>query len=264
MPSAADRLEFAPPQPPGMLRAFGLAVIAHVLLLVALTWGISWKRDAENLAVEAELWSSIPQQAAPKPVDVQPPPVPKVIEPPKPQPVKEAQIAVEKEKPKPEPKKPPPPKVEPKPEPPKKLAETPKPKASSPKQLAQAEAAKLEAQRQENLKRIAGLAGATGAPGATGTAQRSSGPSASYAGRISALVKRNVVFTDDIAGNPVAEVEVRASPDGTIVGRKLVKPSGIKSWDDAVIRAIDKTEVLPRDIDGRVPSPIIISFRLKD
>ncbi len=267
MPSAADRLEFAPPQPPGMLRAFGLAVLAHILLLVALTWGVSWKRDSENLAVEAELWSSIPQQAAPKPVEVQPPPPqPKVIEAPKPPPpvVKQAQIAVEKEK-KPEPKKEPP-KVEPKPkpEPPKKVAEAPKPKASTPKQIAEADAKRVEELRQENLKRMAGLAGATGNPSATGTAQQSAGPSAGYAGRIRARVKPNIVFSEEIAGNPMAEVEVRTSPDGTIVGRKLIKPSGVKSWDDAVLKAIDKTEILPRDVDGRVPSPLIISFRPKD
>jgi colicin import membrane protein len=59
-------------------------------------------------------------------------------------------------------------------------------------------------------------------------------------------------------------VEVRCSPDGTIVGTRLVKSSGNKSWDEAVIKALIKTEVLPRDTDGRVPSPLIISFRPRD
>ncbi|MGI9134330.1 MAG: cell envelope integrity protein TolA, partial [Rhodoferax sp.] len=31
-----------------------------------------------------------------------------------------------------------------------------------------------------------------------------------------------------------------------------------------VLNAIDKTEVLPKDIDGRVPSALIISFRPRD
>ncbi|MBC7436933.1 MAG: protein TolA, partial [Bdellovibrionales bacterium] len=66
MHSHTDRLEFAPPPPPGVLRAFGIAVVAHLLLLLALTWGVNWKRDTDNLAVEAELWASVPQQAAPK------------------------------------------------------------------------------------------------------------------------------------------------------------------------------------------------------
>ena len=109
-----------------------------------------------------------------------------------------------------------------------------------------------------------GMAGATGGESATGNSQRSSGPSDSYGGKVAARVKPNIVFTEDIAGNPAAEVEVRTSPDGTIVGQRLIKSSGNKAWDSAVLRAIEKTETLPRDVDGRVPSQIVISFRPKD
>jgi len=31
-----------------------------------------------------------------------------------------------------------------------------------------------------------------------------------------------------------------------------------------VLRAIDKTEILPRDTDGRVPSPMQLEFRPRD
>jgi len=111
---------------------------------------------------------------------------------------------------------------------------------------------------------MAGLAGATGAPGASGSAQRSAGPSAGYAGRIRARIRPNIVFTEDLSGNPTAEVEVRTAPDGTIVARRLIRPSGVAAWDEAVLKAIDKTEVLPRDTDGRVPALLEISFRPKD
>ena len=119
-------------------------------------------------------------------------------------------------------------------------------------------------QRQENIKRMAGLAGATGSATATGAAQQSSGPSPGYAGRIRARIKPNIVFTADIAGNPTATVEVRVSPDGTITSRKLIKSSGNAAWDEAVLKAVDKTEVLPRDVDGQVPASMEISFRPKD
>jgi colicin import membrane protein len=111
------------------------------------------------------------------------------------------------------------------------------------------------AMRDENVKRSIAMAG-TGAPGSTGTAAQSSGPSASWGAKVQARVRPNIVFSDDVAGNPKAEVEVRSAPDGTIVGKKLVRSSGVKAWDDAVLRALDKTEVLPRDTDGRVPSPV--------
>jgi colicin import membrane protein len=126
------------------------------------------------------------------------------------------------------------------------------------------DAKKLDAIRSENMRRIAGMAGATGSENATGTALRASGPSDSYGGRIRARIKPNITFTEDIASNTAAEVEVRCSPDGTIVSRKLVKSSGSTAWDNAVLKAIDKTEVLPRDTDGRVHSPLIISFRPRD
>ena len=132
------------------------------------------------------------------------------------------------------------------------------------KEKAEAEARALEAQRQANLKRMAGLAGGTGAPDSTGTAARASGPSASYAGRVIGRVKPNIVFPDEISGNPVAVVEVRTAPDGTIVGKRLIKPSGNKAWDDAVLKALDKTETLPRDEGRPPPSPMEISFRPRD
>jgi colicin import membrane protein len=82
--------------------------------------------------------------------------------------------------------------------------------------------------------------------------------------RLVARIKQNVVFSDTLAGNPVAEVEVRAAANGTIIARRLVKSSGSPEWDDAVLRAIDRTGTLPRDTDGRVPGTLIVSFRAKE
>ena len=93
-------------------------------------------------------------------------------------------------------------------------------------------------------------------------------PSASYAGRLRAKLKPNIVLFEatraQISGNPVAEVEVTAAFDGSITARKLIKSSGVKAWDDAVLRAIDKMESLPRDIDGWVPPLLVIVSSLRD
>ena len=80
-----ERLEFAPPPQGGFGRAFGLALAAHLLLILALTWGLRWKNEPHDLAVQAELWSPSVQQASPKAaprppaaaVEHQPPPLPK-------------------------------------------------------------------------------------------------------------------------------------------------------------------------------------------
>ena len=303
--TASHRLEFAPPPSPGSVRALGLAVIAHALLLAALTWGVQWKNEPALMTAEAELWSAVPQQAAPRLAEAPPPlrPAPtaaRVVAPeaarqvtpeaPDPKIVLErerrrvakekqeklaeekqlmAQKAAKLEKLAVEKRATDLKRLDDRRELDKKQVEDKKKtelatKKSKEALEAQEEAKELEAQRQENIKRMAGLAGASGSPDATGTALKSSGPSSSYGGRIRARIKPNIVFTEDISGNPTAEVEVRTSPDGTIVSRKLLKASGVARWDEAVLKAIDKTETLPRDVDGRVPPSLVISFRPKD
>jgi colicin import membrane protein len=273
MPSRAERVDFAPPKAQGTSAALGWALLAHLLLMGALTWGVSWKREATVTTVEAELWSSVPQQAAPKlaaPPPAAPPPAPKSEMPrelPPPPLPKAPDIAIEKEKNKP------PPKVEPKPEskpePKPQPAPQAKPEAKPvPKADRAAEERKLaeqkEAERQKNLERMAGLAGATGAPNSPGTAQQSSGPSSGYAGLIKGRVRPNLVFTSDVSGNPMVSVEVRLAPDGTVLGRpRVIKSSGNKEWDEAVVRAFEKTEVLPRD-GGKIWSPLVIDWRVND
>lgn len=139
-----------------------------------------------------------------------------------------------------------------------------KKKAAEKAKADKADAARADALRQENLKRMQGMAGASGGENATGTALKSSGPSASYAGRLVGRIKPNITYPGDVVGNPRAEVEVKVSPDGTILSRRIVQTSGNKAWDDAVLRAIDKTEVFPKDTDGRVPSVIVLGFRPLD
>lgn len=296
MPSAADRHPFDPQRDTGKLRAFGLALLVHLLLLGALTWGVNWKHSNPDISFDAELWSSVPQEAAPKLAEAPPPPPPPppapepVVKTPPPAPTPDVDIALEREKKR---------KLELK----KKEAELAEAKKEQERlkelqakkekelkakedlakrkaeELKKAEVIKkqdareqdkkladaaAEKERQKNIQRALGLAGATGSADAKGSAQKASGPSASYGGKVRAKVKPNIVFTEDIAGNPTAEVEVRTALDGTIISQRLIKPSGNKAWDDAVIKAIIRTETMPRDVDGRVPTPMILEFRPKD
>ena len=102
------------------------------------------------------------------------------------------------------------------------------------------------------------MAGANGSANDTGTALKSAGPSASYGGMLRAAIRPNVVFTEEIVGNPMATVEVRVTSDGTVISQRLVKSSGNKNWDDAAINAIIRTRVMPKDVDGRMPDTILI------
>lgn len=262
-----------PRNPDGLGRGLGLALLAHALLIVALAFSVNW-RSSNPVGVEAELWAAVPQIAAPRAAEPEPtpPPPPKKVEPAPPPPkvepvqkVPDAQIAIEKAKREEEKRKEEARREElqrQKDEAQRKQAELDKKKEAAEQQKrAAAEAAAAEKRREDQLKRLAGIAGATGEPNSGGTAARTAGPSATYAGRIKARIMPNIVFGDTIAGNPQATVEVKAGPDGTIIGKRLLKSSGVPAWDEAVLRAIDKTEVLPRDTDGRVPPTLEISFR---
>jgi len=297
---AGDRTEFAPPPQPGLLRAFVLAVLAHLLLVLMLTQGLRWQRETQDAAVEAELWSSVPVEAAPKPVPAPPappapppePPKPVVKAPPQPDPqaLRDAQIALEREKARraeeerkqaelerqreerrkaaAEAKKKHEEELAKKKLEEQKIAEAKRKEAEEKKRREQQQREEREAKlreqiRKDSMSRMQDMAG-TGGPNSAGTAARSAGPSKSWAGRVIARVRPNIVYTELASGNPEAVVEVRMAPDGTIVGKRLKKSSGSKSWDDAVLRALDKTEVLPRDVDGRVHSPVTILFRPKD
>lgn len=294
MSANAARMEFAPPPTRGLMRGLGLAILAHGLLVAVLTIGVQWKRDPVPVTVEAELWSTVPEQAAPPPMPDPPAAPPEavlahtpVVAPPAPDPsiaIAQEKVRLQKQK-----------KLEQvRLEQVRRNSDALKAKKmADEKELrdrelrdrlardkkiqidqqkartatTEAEAKKMAEIRKQQIDRMTRLAGQeTGSdgPGSTGSAKQSSGPSASYGGRIQARVRPNITYTETPSNNSAAEVEVRTSPDGTIINRKLVKSSGIKSWDDAVLNAIDKTEVLPRDVDGRVPPILTLVFRPKD
>jgi colicin import membrane protein len=124
-----------------------------------------------------------------------------------------------------------------------------------------AERKKLEEMRQQNIQRMAGLAGAGGTGNnANSSALRASAPSASYVARVVARIKPNVVYTETVVGNPTTEIEIFTAADGSITSRKVVKSSGNPDWDTAALNAIDKTAVLPRDENNRVPPSMLIVF----
>ncbi len=248
LPAQATQVthQFAPQPERFGAGSMGVAFLAHGLLIAALTWGTAWRSKSEITTASAELWADVPVQAAAPLIEAPPAAPTPVVEAPT---EKVPEIVTQKTK------------VREKPEPPKKDL-----KAEAAKKKEQEDERQRELIRQDSLKRMAGLAGATGSASSTGTALQSAAPSASYAGKVEAKIRPNITFAevDSVQGNPAAEVDIRIAPDGTIVGTpKLVKSSGVKAWDTAVLRAIEKTETLPRDTDGRVPSAMTLVMRPK-
>jgi colicin import membrane protein len=60
MQITADTHDLKPPRPGRWLGPVGLALVAHALLMGALTWGVHWQKDEPLVSFEAELWSSVP------------------------------------------------------------------------------------------------------------------------------------------------------------------------------------------------------------
>lgn len=270
------------PEEPGGGRALVFAALVHAVLFLFLWIGITWQSDTP-VTIEAEVWSAQPQEAAPvpepQPVKTPAPvPTPIVKEPPKPKveepPVVKPDIALEMEKKRKEQeqKK----RLEEekqarlKEEEAKRLekekAEKAKKEAAEKKRKQEEAEAKLLAQmREEDMRRITG--GVTGT-GGTGTAPKSQGGRADgdYVQRIGAKIRSNIAFVvpEGLQGNPPAEYEVRLLPDGSIAGMRKLKSSGVPGFDEAVSRAIERSQPYPRDRNGAVPSSFIGIHKPKD
>ena len=290
-----------PPRGQGELRHGALvALVVHALLFAALSFNIPWTPPPPTV-VSAELWSQV-QQSAPLPGATEPPPEPQptppaevkppapvtppVVQeaPPKPQ-VPDPQIAIEKEKKAQQERK----ERQERAEKEKtekaakaeqlriekekaekaqkdradKLAKEKAEKAEAQKRAA-AEEARLTKMREENLQRMMGQMGGGSPAGTGGTAAKEASYSNSYKGKIQAAIKANLIFNRSISGNPAVEIDIRVGPGGTIISQRIKTPSGNKEWDDAVLRAVERTGTLPRDVDGKVPEHLVVSYTPSD
>ena len=285
-----DAIPYTVPKEPGRWRAITLAALVHMALFTFLWIGVRWQNETPA-TIEAEVWSPQPQEAAPLPEPVKAPepkpePQPIVKEPPKPKeiepPVAKPDIALEQEKKR---------KAEEKKkqleeerlakekkrleeeklaklkEEKEKAEKAKKEAAEKKRKQEEAEAKMLAKMRDEDMRRITG--GVTGT-GGSGEAPKSQGgrASAEYGARIAAKIKSNTIYVvpENLAGNPAVEYAVELLPDGSLrSGPRKLKSSGIAGFDEAVLRAIEKSQPFPRDDKtGSVPSSVTVSHKPKD
>lgn len=216
---------------PHALLAGVLAVAVHLAFFAFMYFSINWRSDSPQGMV-VDIWDSLPEvQAVPsKPL---PPPLPK----PPPQP------AVEPIKPPPTPvatrkpdidlaeKKP----VQPKPKVDKPVAPKPevkKPAEVKPKQESKPTTATTSDTSEQEKARQAQLAA-------------QSKLLDDYKGRIVAKVRRNITMTSSVEDSAQAEFDVTLLPGGSILNVKKTRASGNDAYDDAVERAIWKSQPLP-------------------
>jgi len=286
----------APAKTRGRWPALLLAIAVNAAFIGVLFFSIRWQ-NRQPSPVTAELYAPAAKSAvtqAPAP----PPPAPVAEPPPPPAPVAEPPPPVVKPEPAPPPKAAPTP--EPKAEKPdpravdiarkakaeeerkaKEVAErervererkeaekreADKKKQDEQKRIAEArdrqarEAAELKAQAErEKAARDAQQKAADAENAARSRAE------ADYIRRIQSKVKGNVVLPPDMSGNPEAVFEVVQLPTGEIIDAVLRKSSGVRAYDEAVQRAIQKSSPLPRpDRPELFQRSLTLKFRPQD
>lgn len=263
-------------RPGSSLLAGALALGVHAVFVLLLVFGMSWQTQ-HPAPVMVDLWEALPPAPpaaarpskppapapvkAPEPVKAAPAPQPVADEPPPP---KAPDIALEKKKAEAE-----------------RLQKTQamqlaEEKARADAARAQAEAAKkvqekqlaeqkkrelLRQMEEEDLtRRMADEAAASEARQvklAEAQARLAEAAAASkrqaevasvvgqYRDQISAKVRGNTRLPDNLTGNPQVRCLVRLLPTGEVQSVRVTQSSGNAAYDDAVVRAIEKSSPLP-------------------
>ncbi|PIL38254.1 cell envelope integrity protein TolA [Massilia psychrophila] len=125
-----------------------------------------------------------------------------------------------------------------------------------------AEQAKLDKARLDEMRRITAGAGTSG-EAAQSTASRID---TGYLASIVSKIKSTTSYPGslDVPGNPKVVFKVEELPTGEIISVKLVKSSGIATFDEAVERGINKASPLPKKKDGTVARTVEVAFSMKD
>jgi colicin import membrane protein len=247
------------PRPPAARRgqsapSFVMAMVMHGLLFAGMWLTVQWHTVPEAPAA-AELWGALPP-LAPTAEPTPAPPVPAPTPPPPPPPVpevKEPDIVEKQEKKAPEKKA-----EEPKKEEPKR--DDLKAEAERIKREEQKRAKDAEQRRAQEIARLTGQVD-SGLP--TQAGGRPGGADPSYAALVKSLIKGNLIFSvpEGTSTDVSAEVIVDLLPSGEIAGVRITKASGLAGFDEAVERAIQRTNPFPRKKDGSVDRTITLVLR---
>jgi colicin import membrane protein len=204
---------------PYQLPAGILALAVHGAFFSLLYFGFTWQTQPAG-TMSVELWQSLPDTAVASPAKrrveevVQPPPEkiikPDAIQPSQPEEIVEPDIVLPDKK-----------KVEAKPAEQKRTEQ--KPDTS----IADQQAARERAAQAAAVGRIVD----------------------EYTGKITGKIRRNIVMPPNVADDARAEFSVTLLPGGAVLSARLTRSSGNAVYDNAVERAILKSQPLPLPAD---------------
>lgn len=287
MSRSADARHAVRPAP--RFAAGALALGVHALFALLLVFGLSWQTQ-QPAPVMVDVWTALPAAQPPRvepPRAEPPPPEPEVVPPPEPEPVKITEPAPKRVVEEPPPPKAPDIALEKKKAEAERLKELKARQAAEEKardEAARAEAAKKAREKQlaeqkkrdllrqieqedllraEDEARAAKQAEARAAAASRRQAEVTS-VVAQYSAMISAKVRGNTRLPDNLVGNPEVRCLVKLLPTGQVKegGVQVTKSSGNPAYDEAVVRAIEKSSPLPlpEDRDARAAFVPELSF----
>jgi TonB family protein len=85
-------------------------------------------------------------------------------------------------------------------------------------------------------------------------------PSALYPERVIRRVRPSIVWTGDTAGLETV-IAVRCTTNGTLLSAAVLRSSGNAQWDEAALRAVQRSDPMPLDMNGEVPVSFTITLR---
>jgi colicin import membrane protein len=223
---------------PSKLPAGILALLVHILFFALLYFGFNWNRQAYVPAtMTVALWSNLTQENVKPPASAK---VEEAVPPPQPEKMAKPDIAIPEKK-----------KVEAKP------AESKPEKKESVRNAAEearkkAEAQKAAEQRQEAQR----IADAQAAQQKTELAKQEEQAAAlgklidEYKAKIQSKIRSHIVQPPNVQDDARAEFLVTLLPGGPVLKVELKKSSGNRLYDDAVERAIRRSDPLPLPQDA--------------
>lgn len=265
-------------RPGSSLAAGALALAVHAVFVLLLVFGVSWQTQ-HPAPVMVDLWESLPEAAPPEAQPPEPQPEPEVAPPP-PEPVKVPEPVKAEPAPKAVVREAPAPKapdiaLEKKKADAERLKQLKAMQAAEEKALEEAARAEAEVMKkardkqladqkkrellrqmeEEELKqRMADEAAANEArqsklAEARAAASKRQAEAARVVGQfrdmISAKVHGNTRLPDNLKGNPEVRCVVKLLPTGEVQSVRVTKSSGNTAYDEAVVRAIEKSSPLP-------------------
>ena len=266
-------------RPGSNLAAGALALAVHAVFVLLLVFGVSWQTQ-HPAPVMVDLWEALPEVAPPVVQPPKPQPEPEVAPPPPPEPVKVPEPVKAEPAPRPLVKEPPEPKapdiaLEKKKADAERMKKLKAMQQAEEKALEEAARAEAEAIKKARDKQLAdqkkrellrqmeeeelkqGMADEAAANEARQTklaeaqvaASKRQAEMARVVGQhrdmISAKVRGNTRLPGNVKGNPEVRCLVYLLPTGEVQSVRVTKSSGNNAYDEAVVRAIEKSSPLP-------------------